>query len=48
LGRPGIGDSVIEEAKALRGEEKSFWTVGKQLEISEGVVRQRLKGSQSA
>ncbi len=44
LGRPGIGDSVIEEAKALRGEGKSFRTIGKELRISEGVVRRRLKG----
>ena len=43
LGRPGVGDSVIEEAKVLRGEGKSFRTIGKQLGISEGVVRQRLK-----
>ena len=43
LGRPGIGDSVIEEAKVLRGQGKSFRTIGKELGISEGVVRQRLK-----
>lgn len=45
LGRPGIDDSVIEEAKILRGEGKSFRKIGKQLGISEGVVRQRLKGA---
>ncbi len=44
LGRPGVDDSVIEEAKALRGQGKSFRKIGKQLGISEGVVRQRLKG----
>lgn len=44
LGRPGVDDSVIEEAKVLRGQGKSFRTIGKQLGISEGAVRQRLKG----
>jgi DNA invertase Pin-like site-specific DNA recombinase len=44
LGRPGVDDSVIEEAKVLRGQGKSFWTIGKQLGISEEVARQRLKG----
>jgi DNA-binding CsgD family transcriptional regulator len=29
----------------LRKEGKSFRTIGKQLGISEGVVRQRLKGA---
>jgi DNA invertase Pin-like site-specific DNA recombinase len=43
LGRPGVDDSVIEEAKVLRGQGKSFRKIGKQLGISEGVVRQRLK-----
>jgi DNA invertase Pin-like site-specific DNA recombinase len=43
LGRPGVGDSVIEEARALRGEGKSFRTIGKQLGISEGAVRKGLK-----
>lgn len=43
LGRPGVDDSVIEEAKALRGQGKSFRKIGKELGISEGVVRQRLK-----
>ena len=43
LGRPGVDDSVIEEAKVLRGQGKSFRTIGKELGISEGVVRQRLK-----
>jgi DNA invertase Pin-like site-specific DNA recombinase len=43
LGRPGVGDSVIEEAKVLRGEGKSFRTIGKQLGISEGAVRKGLK-----
>jgi DNA invertase Pin-like site-specific DNA recombinase len=45
LGRPGVDDSVIEEARILRKEGKSFRTIGKQLGISEGVVRQRLKGA---
>jgi len=44
LGRPGVGDSVIEEAKILRGQGKSFRKIGRQLGISEGVVRRRLKG----
>lgn len=44
LGRPGVEDSVIEEAKVLRGKGRSFRTIGKQLGISEGAVRQRLKG----
>ena len=44
LGRPGVDDSVIEEAKVLRGQGKSFRTIGKELGISEGVVRRRLKG----
>lgn len=43
LGRPGVDDSVIEEAKVLRGQGKSFRKIGQQLGISEGVVRQRLK-----
>lgn len=43
LGRPGVGGSVIEEAKVLRGEGKSFRTIGKQLGISEGAVRKGLK-----
>jgi DNA invertase Pin-like site-specific DNA recombinase len=43
LGRPGVDDSVIEEAKVLRRQGKSFRAIGKQLGISEGVVRQRLK-----
>jgi DNA invertase Pin-like site-specific DNA recombinase len=43
LGRPGVGDFVIDEAKVLRGEGKSFWTIGKQLRISEGAVRKGLK-----
>lgn len=43
LGQPGVDDSVIEEAKALRGQGKSFRKIGKELGISEGVVRQRLK-----
>ena len=43
LGRPGVDDSVIEEAKVLREEGKSFRTIGKQLGISEGAVRQRLR-----
>ena len=45
LGRPGVDDSVIEAAKALREEGKSFRKIEKQLGISEGVVRQRLKGT---
>jgi DNA invertase Pin-like site-specific DNA recombinase len=45
LGRPGVGDSIIEEARTLRKEGKSFRTIGKQLGISEGVVRQRLKSA---
>ena len=36
LGRPGIGDSVIEEAKVLRAGEV-FRTIGKELGISEGL-----------
>ena len=43
LGRLGVDDSVIEEAKILRGQGKSFRIIGKQLGISEGVVRQRQK-----
>lgn len=43
LGRPSVNDSVIEEAKVLRGQGKSFRKIGKELGISEGVVRQRLK-----
>lgn len=43
LGRPSVDDSVIEEAKVLRGQGKSFRKIGKELGISEGVVRQRLK-----
>jgi len=43
LGRPGVGDSVIETARALREEGKSFRKIGKELGISEGTVRQGLK-----
>ncbi len=43
LGRPGVDDSVIEEAKILKGQGKSFRIIGKQLGINEGVVRQSLK-----
>jgi len=43
LGRPGVDDSVIETARALREEGRSFRKIGKELGISEGVVRQRLK-----
>ena len=43
LGRPGVDDSVIEEAKVLRGQGKSFRKIGKELGISEGTVRQGLK-----
>jgi hypothetical protein len=45
LGRPGVDGSVIEEAKVLRGEGRSFRTIGKQLRISEGAVRKGLKGA---
>ena len=43
LGRPGVDDSIIEEAKVLREEGKSFRKIGKELGVSEGTVRQGLK-----
>jgi hypothetical protein len=44
LGRPGVGDTIIEEAKLLIGKGKSFRTIGKQLGVSEEVARRGLKG----
>ena len=43
LGRPPVSPMTIEKAKRLRAEGLSYRKVGKNLGISEGMVRKGLK-----
>lgn len=43
LGRPKLGNPVIEEAKKLRKKGLSFRQIGRELETPESTIRKRLK-----
>ena len=46
LGRPRLGDPVIEKARVLRNEGMSFRQIGKKLVLDESTVRKRMKLSE--
>jgi DNA invertase Pin-like site-specific DNA recombinase len=43
LGRPRLGDSLIDKAKELRKQGMSYRQIGRELETPESTVRKRLK-----
>jgi putative DNA-invertase from lambdoid prophage Rac len=42
LGRPRLGDSLIEKAKELRKQGMSYRQIGRELETPESTIRKRL------
>jgi DNA invertase Pin-like site-specific DNA recombinase len=43
LGRPRLGDSLIEKAKALRKKKMPYRQIGRELATPESTIRKRLK-----